>query len=75
MTIMHEIELGDAVVAWEAWRCTAGSCAEDFLRLRRRSRGEDVWLLYERPGWVMAASVPVCPGCGSAMRRQSRAQP
>jgi hypothetical protein len=70
MGIMQEIELGGLQPAWEMWRCTAGSCPDELLQVGRRSPGEDIWLFYERPGWVMAASEPVCPRCGMTMRRE-----
>lgn len=63
MANMREIDMND----WQAWRCTTDSCPEEFVHVRRRSGGEDVWLFYERPGWVMAATVPVCPTCGMTL--------
>jgi len=71
MAIMREIELGGLPAGWETWRCTAGSCPQQLLQLARRSPGEDLWLICERPGWLMAASVPACPGCGTSLRRES----
>lgn len=71
MSIMHEIELGAFPAGWETWRCPASDCAQQLLQLARRSPGEDVWLICERPGWLVAAAVPVCPGCGTTLRRES----
>jgi hypothetical protein len=71
MGFMDEIELAELPAGWETWRCTADSCPEELLRAGRRAPGEDVWLIGERPGWLMVATVPVCPTCGSTLRRES----
>jgi hypothetical protein len=68
---MDEIELAEMPALWETWRCTADSCPEELLRARRRAPGEDAWLIGERPGWLMVAYVPVCPGCGTTLRKES----
>jgi hypothetical protein len=70
MGFMDEIELAELPAEWETWRCTAASCPEELLRAGRRAPGEDVWLIGERPGWLMVATVPVCPACGSTLRRE-----
>lgn len=70
MTCMHEIATDAASQGWERWRCTSGTCRQARLHVTRRARGEDVWLIYERPGWVMAASMPVCPACGTTLARE-----
>ena len=71
MGYMHGAGLEELLAGWEEWRCAAEGCSQERLRVARRSQGEDVWLLYERPGWVMVASIPVCPCCGTTLRRQS----
>jgi hypothetical protein len=71
MTIMREIAMDNLPPDWETWRCTAGSCPQERVHVRRRSLTEDVWLIYERPGWVMAATVPVCPACGATLTRET----
>jgi hypothetical protein len=70
MAIMHEIELG-GLPGWQRWRCAAGTCPQELLRVRRRAPAEEVWLIHERPGWVIAASQPVCPACGTTLRRET----
>lgn len=67
MTIMQEIAMDDPRANWETWRCRAASCRQAAVHVRRRS--EEVWLIYERPGWVIAAAVPVCPACGDTLTR------
>lgn len=69
METMQEVEQDDVSAGWERWRCTAGSCAQELFRVLRRSPGIDVWLIRERPGWVVAAALPVCPRCGTTLRR------
>lgn len=69
METMQELEQDDLAAGWERWRCTAGSCAQALFRVLRPSPGLDVWLVHERPGWRMAAALPVCPCCGMTLRR------
>jgi hypothetical protein len=68
MAIVHALAI-DQVARWEPWRCTAKACRQGPVHLRRRAPGEDVWLIKERPGWVMAAVTPVCPACGASLTR------
>lgn len=69
MGTMREFETDDFAAGWETWGCTNGSCAQELYHVWRRSPGEDLWLVHERPGWVMAAAQPVCPCCGTTLRR------
>lgn len=66
---MQDLEQGNLAAGWESWRCAAGSCPEGRFHAMRRSPGLDLWLVHERPGWLMAATQPVCPGCGMPLRR------
>lgn len=70
MTIMQVIAMNDLPGDWEMWRCTTASCPQGLVHLQRRSRGEDVWLIHDHPGWVMAATAPVCPTCATALTRE-----
>lgn len=70
MTLMHVLETDNLPTDWETWRCAASSCPQGLVHLRRRARGEDVWLLYDCPGWVMAATAPVCPACCTTLTRE-----
>lgn len=69
METMQEVELDDLAAGWELWRCTTGSCSQEVFRVARGSPGLDLWRVRERPGWVMAAALPVCPCCGMTLRR------
>jgi hypothetical protein len=69
---MREIVMDDFPAVWEAWHCLAPCCAQAQVHARRRPGTENLWLLYERPGWLIAASAPMCPGCGATLARATR---
>lgn len=62
-----------ALVGWETFCCLTTSCTENVWHLRRQAPGRDVWEVYERPGWVIAATAPVCPACGTTLVLRTRA--
>ena len=72
VTLTWKFAVDDLPAGWEPWQCVAGCGGRAHLHARRRSPGEDLWLLYERPGWLIAASEPVCPGCGTALAKAGR---
>ncbi|HLF24318.1 MAG TPA: hypothetical protein VI565_10390 [Burkholderiales bacterium] len=75
MTIAIEIS-GETqtLVAWEPWRCPTASCPENVWHVRRQALGAELWQVYERPGWLMAATAPVCPACATTLfKREAEA--
>jgi hypothetical protein len=69
MGMMQDFERDELAQDWEGWRCTTGHCTQELYGALRRAPGQDLWLLYERPGWVIAAAQPVCPCCGMTLEK------
>jgi hypothetical protein len=74
MTIGIDKAAAGRVPAWETWVCQNPLCSEGSQRLRRRSPEDELWELQKRPGWLMAASMPVCPSCGGSLVQETVAK-
>jgi hypothetical protein len=59
---------------WELVFCDAPLCEESALAVQRCAAYSDLWRVAREPGqetWLVAASRPICPGCGGILRRAS----